>query len=268
MPWITFSGSERITAYGLTRDNVIWKKNVCLSSLCHWPEGAWETGKLGCDLRKGLWGACRAQGWQVPAGCSALRAADLSWQRGMLSPNLKSGIWVRSTKPRVDKEINWLVALINYLNLWATVQRRRLWWQQLSILQPVLIAESGVTFVFFFPSIPILFGIQLQLGNFLSGRNPWWNYRMLEQWEMWRRDPGTSWRRTAIGRVWMLEFSEMKAEKGKTRTGCHRYIRSLNAGDKGELFNWSTMLAQEQLGTGCPWIHLDNVNRWKTAIQK
>lgn len=87
-------------------------------------------------------------------------------------------------------------------------------------------------------------------------------------WEMWRRDPGTSWRRTAIERVWLAEFSEMEAEKGKTRTGCHRYIRSLNAGDKGELFNWSTMLAQEQLGTGCPWIHLDNVNRWKTAIQK
>lgn len=52
------------------------------------------------------------------------------------------------------------------------------------------------------------------------------------------------------GRAWLVEFSEMKAEKG--RTGSHRYIRGLNIGEERELFNSSTMLAQEQLGTGCP----------------
>lgn len=57
----------------------------------------------------------------------------------------------------------------------------------------------------------------------------------------------------------------MKAEED--RTGCHRYIRDLNNGEERELFNSSTMLAQEQLGTGCQ-CHPDNGNRWKTAIQK
>lgn len=48
----------------------------------------------------------------------------------------------------------------------------------------------------------------------------------------------------------LVEFNEIKAEKG--RIGCHRYIRGLNIGEEIELFNSSTMLAQEQLGTGCP----------------
>lgn len=89
---------------------------------------------------------------------------------------------------------------------------------------------------------------------------------------MWRRGPGTAWRRVCLcwgavmGRAWLADFSEMKAEKGRIR--CHRYIRGLNFGEERELFNCPTMLAQEQLDTGCPWMHLDNVNRWKTVIQK
>lgn len=55
---------------------------------------------------------------------------------------------------------------------------------------------------------------------------------------------------TTTGRAQLVKFSEMKAEKG--RTGCHRYIRGLNIGEERELFNSSTMLALEQLGTGCP----------------
>lgn len=48
----------------------------------------------------------------------------------------------------------------------------------------------------------------------------------------------------------LVEFNEIKAAKG--RIGCHRYIRGPNTGEEIELFNSSTMLAQEQLGTGCP----------------
>lgn len=56
--------------------------------------------------------------------------------------------------------------------------------------------------------------------------------------------------RTRGPQLELVEFNEIKAEKG--RIGCHRYIRGLNIGEEIELFNSSTMLAQEQLGTGCP----------------
>lgn len=46
-----------------------------------------------------------------------------------------------------------------------------------------------------------------------------------------------------MGRAWLADFSEMKAEKG--RIHCHRYIRGLNFGEERELFNCPTMLAQE-----------------------